>query len=109
MYRPPSHRDGSQPDHFVVLDRATGAVLRELDLGPSAHTTAPEQSVDHKSAEPHGPADTVNDVLTTTCHRCLIPSNQIGWPTFFDRRFWPSFKTTSTLVGQCDVLLSPIG
>src|SRR6476620_8262721 len=35
----------SKPDHVVVLDRTTGAVLRELILGRSGPTTATAESV----------------------------------------------------------------
>jgi len=35
----------SKPDHVVVLDRTTGAVLRELILGRSGPTTATAEGV----------------------------------------------------------------
>jgi len=45
----------SKPDHVVVLDRTTGAVLRELILGRSGPTTATAESVTDlaRTQKPH--------------------------------------------------------
>jgi hypothetical protein len=45
----------SKPDHVVVLDRTTGAVLRELILGRPGPTTATAESVTDlaRTQKPH--------------------------------------------------------
>ncbi|BBY65495.1 hypothetical protein MHEL_37380 [Mycolicibacterium helvum] len=47
----------TKPDHIVVLDRDTGAVLRELDLGPvgTYHGTGAKRGRPRKNAEPESP------------------------------------------------------
>jgi transposase InsO family protein len=47
----------TKPDHVVVLDRATGAVLRELVLGPvgTYHGSGKKRGRPRKNAEPEGP------------------------------------------------------